>query len=198
MTCGDINQCSFQWLWLWRGPCVSDMCVTYRTYRVLCGYVTSPFITPHGQLSAEGGDGSSRLGPRGRIRLPLSCVWHWRWVSVSLVTRTSEDPLAQSGQGGCLYLAASQVHALSVIGSLSLSACVGSVFSTTSLPGRVGGECVFVCEGGEGQKRRRVSVFSSFFRWSCQGRSRVSSPFMFSHLMTTLLIISSLMSKLKQ
>lgn len=82
---------------------------------------------------------------------------------MSLATRMSEDPLAQSGQGGCLYLATSQVHALSVIGSLSLLACVGSVFSTSSLPGRVGGECVFVCEGGEGHRRRGVSVFSGFF-----------------------------------
>ena len=38
---------------------------TSRTDRVLCGYVTSPFITPHGQLSAEGKMEVVSWGPAG-------------------------------------------------------------------------------------------------------------------------------------
>lgn len=37
-------------------------------------------------------DGSRKLGPCKQIWLPLSCVWHRRWISVSATTQICEDP----------------------------------------------------------------------------------------------------------
>lgn len=45
-------------------PC-AFLSLTYRTYRVLCGDVTSSFITPHGQLSADGKMEVVTWGPAG-------------------------------------------------------------------------------------------------------------------------------------
>ncbi len=138
---------------------------TYRTYQVLCvlGWLRDLSIH-HSPWSAvsRGEDGSSKLGPCGRIQLPLSCVWHRRWISVSPTTQTSEDPWS-IWAGGCLYLAASQVHALSVIGSLSHSACVGSVFSTIRLGESV---CVCVCGGGGAQRKEGISAQQLLMRLS--------------------------------
>lgn len=56
-------------------PCVFNSRM-YISGALCCsaGYVTSPFITPHGQLSAEGKMEVVSWGPAGQIRLPLSCV----------------------------------------------------------------------------------------------------------------------------
>lgn len=136
-----INQCSFR---------KSCLCVHVRYISDISGALwLRDLPIHHSPRSAvsRGEDGSSKLGPRGRIRLPLSCVWHRRWVSVSPTTQTSEDPPAQSGPG-----VAFTSPPLSVIGSLSHSACVGSVFSTICLPGR--GWCERVCVGGGGSQRK--------------------------------------------
>lgn len=75
---------------------------------------------------------------------------------MSPTTQTSEDP-QPIWAGGCLYLAASQVHAPSVIGSLSNSACVGSVFSTIH-PGEGGELCMYVCVYGGDKRKEGISV----------------------------------------
>lgn len=140
-----INQCSFR---------KSCLCVHVRYISDISGALwLRDLPIHHSPRSAvsRGEDGSSKLGPRGRIRLPLSCVWHRRWVSVSPTTQTSEDPPAQSGPG-----VAFTSPPLSVIGSLSHSACVGSVFSTICLPGR--GWCERVCIGGGGGSQRKEGI----------------------------------------
>lgn len=140
-----INQCSFR---------KSCLCVHVRYISDISGALwLRDLPIHHSPRSAvsRGEDGSSKLGPRGRIRLPLSCVWHRQWVSVSPTTQTSEDPPAQSGPG-----VAFTSPPLSVIGSLSHSACVGSVFSTICLPGR--GWCERVCVGGGSQRKEGIGV----------------------------------------
>lgn len=65
------------------------------TYRVLCVLAWLRDLSIHHSpwsAVSRGEDGSSKLGPCGQIRLPLSCVWHRRWISVSPTTQTSEDP----------------------------------------------------------------------------------------------------------
>lgn len=89
-----------EWLWGGDSPCICSCQNVHIGFFVCLGWQQDLPIH-HSPWSAvsRGEDGSSKLGPCRQIRLPLSCVWHRRWISVSPSTQTSEHPPVNRGWG---------------------------------------------------------------------------------------------------
>lgn len=143
------GSCSTGRDWFWRHWAFETLtvcsCQNIHIERFVCsaGYVTPSIHHSPWSAVSRGEDGSSKLGPCGRIWLPLSCVWHRRWISVSPSPQTSEDPRSIWARDA-FTLPPLRFMLCPLLGHCLTERVWGSVFSTIHLGGGSGGVCACV------------------------------------------------------